>query len=107
MLENMLLLLQCMQVYPSYCLDFPLAGLVVELGWAGLKVDITVVVVLVMVKDSIAEMAWIVDMQNFVLEMAWTVDIVDMEIAVDIVAGIFFGIVEVAGFHNHILSILV
>ena len=60
-----------------------------------------------MVEDSVAEMAWIADMHNFVAEMAWMADIVDMEMAVDIVAGVVVGTVEVAGFHSHILFNLV
>lgn len=107
MLENMLLPQHCMQVYPFYCLDLPLAGLVIELVSAGLKIVVTVVVVLVVVENFVAEMAWIMDMQNSVAEMAWIVDIfgiVGMEMVVDIVAGIVVGIVEVADFHNHILS---
>ena len=94
MWENMLLPLQCMQICPLYYSDLPLVGLVIELVWVGLRVAVTVVVGSAMVVDSAVEMAWIVD-------------IVDMKMAVGIVAGIVVDTVEVAGFHNHILSILV
>ena len=104
MLENMLLLLHCMQLYPSYCLDFPLVGLVIELVWVDLWVAVTVVVGSTTVVDSAMEMAWIVDMQNVVVEMVSIVNIVDMQMAIGIVAGIVVDTVEVAGFHNHILS---
>jgi len=57
---------------------------------------------LVMVQDLGVEMAWIVDI----------VGTVGMDMAIDIVADIVVGIVEdtfvdVVGFHNYILSILV
>ncbi len=96
-----------MQVYPSYCSDLSLVGLVIELVWVGLRVAVTVVVESTMVVDSDARMEWMADMQNFVVEMAWMVDIVDMKMAVGIVAGNVVETVVVVGFHNHILSNLV
>ena len=107
MWENMLLPLQCMQLFLPYYLDLQLVGLVIELVWVDLWVAVTVVVESTMVVDSAVEMAWIVDMQNFVAKMVWTVNIVDMQMVVGIVAGIVVDTVEVAGFHNHILSNLV
>ena len=103
----MLLPLQCMQICPPCYLDWPLVGLVVELVWVDLWVAVTVVVGSTTVVDSAVEMAWIVDMQNVFVEMVWTVNIVDMQMVVGIVASIVVDIVEVAGFHNHILSNLV
>ena len=103
----MLLPLQCMQICPPYYSDLPLVGLVIELVWVDLWVVVTVVVGSTMVVDSTVEMAWIVDMQNVVVEMEWTANIVDMQMVVGIVAGIVVDTVEVAGFHNHILSNLV
>ena len=103
----MLLPLQCMQICPPYYSDFPLVGLVIELVWVDLWVAVTIVVGSTTVVDSAVEMAWIVDMQNFVVEMVWTVNIVDMQMAIGIVAGIVVDTVEVVGSHNHILSNLV
>ena len=96
-----------MQICPPYYSDLPLVGLVIELVWVDLWVAITVVVGSTTVVDSAVEMAWIVDMQNVVVEMVWIVNIVDMQMAIGIVDGIVVDTVEVASFHNHILSNLV
>lgn len=75
-----------------------------------MKVVVTVLVVLVVVDNFVAEMAWIMDMQNSIAEMACNaniIGIVGMEMVVDIVVGIVVGIVEVVDFHNHIPSNLV
>ena len=78
MWENMLLPLQCMQLFPPYYSDLQLVGLVIELVWVDLWVAVTVVVGSTTVEDSAADMGWIVDMQNVVVDMVWIEDIVDM-----------------------------
>ena len=81
--------------------------LVVELVWVDLRVAVIVVVGSTTVEDSVVEMGWMADIQNVVVERVWIADIVDMQMVVGIVAAIVVDTVEVAGFHNHILSNLV